>query len=111
MHGIDSDENAKTFERCLRLLETLTEKVHHMALDLTALTAAEKRLVSGVDRLLSIVTALQAQIAAGGGVTDPAVQAAIDAVTSDLTSEATKVEAADGPAGATGATGTAAPAA
>lgn len=105
MHGIDSDRNADTFERCLRLLETLDHRTKHMALDLTALTAQEKRLVSAVDKLLVLVSALQAQITASGGNTDPAVQAAIDAITSDLSGEAVKVEAVEDAAGSTGTTG------
>ncbi len=82
--------------RVLLSLDLLISRTHAMALDLTNLTAQEKRLVADVETLLTAAAAaqkaiadLQAQIAAGS---DPNVQAALDAVAADLKAEADKVE-------------------
>lgn len=100
MFGISSDHDAHVFKRCLELLETLNERTHQMAIDLTALTAAETKLVADVKTLLGVVATLQA-----GGTTDAATQAAIDAITANLTGSDTAVEAALAPTGSTGVTG------
>ncbi len=83
----------------LMLLELINTRTHIMALDLTRLTASETKLVADVETLLALVAAtqkavadLQAQLAAAG-TPDPAVVAALDAISTNLDAESAKVEA------------------
>src|ERR1019366_2680467 len=95
-------ENRHFETRVLELLEDLNRRIYTMALDLTKLTAQEQRLVADVDTLLNANAAAQTSIAALQAAPPPdtaAMQAALDAITAALATEAAKVE---GPGGTLG---------
>jgi hypothetical protein len=91
----------------LYYIELIHKDIRKMAIDLSNLTAQEHRLVADVNLLLTLVSNIQTQLAAlQASTTDPAVQAALDAITADISTEAAKVETVTAPPAApTGATG------
>lgn len=92
------DPYANHVERVEQSLKSLHRKVDKMALDISHLTASEKKLVGVVSDLLAAVGGLQsalktvsenlaAAVAAGDAVSNVALQQQIDSVSSALDSE------------------------